>query len=143
MPELIDKNEEQLQLYPTGVGLGSVLINPNVIALIAARAVTEVEGVQLGSRFSLASLADVFSSKEPVKGIQVIQTNSGHYSIVCEVKMAYGRPMREIAERLQRHMKDMVERMTSLDLETIDVRIVDIFDEKDRRDRDRERDEEV
>ena len=140
MPELIDQSEEQLPLYPTGVGLGNVLINPEVIARIAARAVMEVEGVQLGSRFSLA---DIFPSKEPVKGIHVIQNNSGHYSIVCEVKMAYGRPMREIAERLQRHMKDMVERMTSLDLETIDVRIVDIFDEKDKDKKERDREEEV
>lgn len=138
MPELIDQSEEQLPLYPTGVGLGTVLINPDVIARIAARAVMEVEGVQLGSRFSLADVKGIFAPKEPVKGIHVVQNNSGRHSIVCEVKIAYGRPMREIAERLQRHMKDMVERMTSLDLEAIDVRIVDIFDEKDKKERDRE-----
>jgi len=128
--------ESTLSMYAAGVGtLGNILINPDVIARIAGMAASEVEGVSLGQKFSIV---DILPSKEVVKGIQVVQTESGGYTIVCEVKMAYNTPMRETAERLQRHVKETVERMTSMTLDSIDVRIVDIFVEKDKKDKDLE-----
>ena len=132
----ITENEDELQLYSSGSGMGNVLINPDVIARIAGMAVSEVEGVSLGTKFSIA---DILPNKEPVRGIHVVQNESGRYSITCEVKMAYRTPMRETAERVQRHVKETVERMSSLDLETVDVRIVDIYVEKDRQEREKEK----
>ncbi len=130
MAELTQKEEtsEQLSLYPTGAGaLGSILINPDVIARIAGMAVVEIEGVSLGSKFTLA---DILPGKEPVRGIQVTQNDEGRYSITCEVKMAYRTPMRETALKLQRHVKETVERMAGLELDSVDVKIVDIYVEK-------------
>lgn len=129
MAELVQQTQrEELQLYTSATGsLGSILINPDVIARIAGMAAAEVEGVSLGSKFSFA---DIIRSKEPVKGVQVQQNETGRYSLVCEVKMAYRTPMRDTAEKLQRHIKETVERMTSLDLETVDIRIVDIYIDK-------------
>lgn len=131
MPELTTIPEEEIQVYPTGStgAVGSILINPDVIARIAGMAAAEVEGVSLGSRFTIA---DILPGKEPVKGIVIKQTETGHYSITCEVKMAYRTPMRETAEKLQRHVKDTVERMASLELESVDVKIVDIYVEKEK-----------
>lgn len=111
--------------------LGNILIHPDVIARIAGMAAAEVEGVSLGPRFSFA---DILPGKEPVRGLTVEQTESGSYRIVCEVKMAYKTPMRERAEELQRHVKETVERMASLELESVDIRIVDIFVEKEKKD---------
>jgi uncharacterized alkaline shock family protein YloU len=136
MTEIIEQ-EDDLQLYPTGSNLGSIQIHPDVIARITAMAVSEIEGVSLGSKFSLA---DILPSKEPVKGVHVIKTDSGRHSLEVEVKMAYRTPMRETAERLQRHVKDTIERMTGLELETVDIKIVDIYVEK--KDKDKEREEE-
>jgi uncharacterized alkaline shock family protein YloU len=121
---------EELQLYPAEQGLGSILINPDVVARIAGLAVGEIEGVALasGTRFSIAS---ILPTKEPVKGIHVVPKD-GQYSIVAEVRMAYNTPMWETAQKLQRHIKETVERMTNLQLETVDVRIVDIYIERER-----------
>lgn len=131
-----EADSEEFQLYaPGAAGIGSIKINPDVIARIAGMAVGEVEGVSLGTRFSIV---DILPSKEPVKGIHVIRNESGRYSIECEVKMAYKIPMRETAEKLQRHVKETVERMAALQLETVDILIVDIFMEKDGVKRDRE-----
>ena len=129
MADLLNKveNDEDLQIYPTGSNVGSIMINPDVIARIAGLAANEVEGVSLGTKFTIA---DILPSKEPVKGIQVVKNDEGRYSIVAEVKMAYRTPMWETAERLQRHIKETVERMTSLELESVDVKIVDIYIEK-------------
>ena len=128
MPETVQN--EEFQLYPSEAGLGNILINPDVIARIAGMAAVEVEGVSLGSKFTLA---DFLPSKEPVKGITVTQDDAGNYSIVCEVKMVYRTPMRETALKLQQHVKDTVERMASLELKSVDVRIVDILPEKKER----------
>lgn len=132
MPELVrqEETDEELRLYsPGSEGLGRILINPDVIARIAGKATDEVEGVALMSKFSFA---DILSSKEPVKGIQVLENESGRYSILCAVKMAYGTSMTETAEKLQRHIKDAVERMAGLELERVDIKIVDIFVEKEK-----------
>lgn len=131
-----EKQENQLQLYPTETGIGNVLINPDVIARIAGMAIAEIEGVSLGSKFTLA---DFLPSKEPVKGVNVVQNDEGRYSVTCEVKMAYRTPMRETAEKLQNHVKETIERMTSLVLDHVDVRITDIYVEK--KDKEKERPE--
>ncbi len=132
MAELMRQQETvDVQLFSSASeSLGSILINPDVIARIAGMAAVEVEGVSLGSRFSFA---DILPGKEPVRGIQVQQTEMGQYRIVCEVKMAYRTPMRETAERLQIHIKETVERMASLDLEAVDIRIVDIYIDKEKK----------
>ncbi len=123
--------QKQMQLYsPTSAEAGSILINPDVIARIAGMAVAEVQGVALISK---SWMADILPGKEVVKGILVQQNDSGRYSIICEVKMAYKTPMRETAERLQRHVKETVERMAGLDLAAVDVKIVDIFIEREGR----------
>jgi uncharacterized alkaline shock family protein YloU len=141
MPENpISDVEEGLQLYPGEGGIGSILINPDVIARIAGIAASEIDGVSLGSKFTLA---DFLPTKEPVRGIQVVRSEtSGNYSIICEVKMAYGQQMRELAAKLQRHVKETVERMTSLSLENVDIRIIDIYVDRKDRDRDRDKDDE-
>jgi uncharacterized alkaline shock family protein YloU len=133
----IAAESEELQLYPAEQGLGSILISPDVVARIAGMAVSEVEGVALMTPAGRLSLSNIFTTKEPVKGINVVKNESGQYTIVAEVKMAYNTPMWESAQRLQRHIKDTVERMTNLDLEAVDVRIVDIFMvDRDRTDED-------
>lgn len=141
MPESTKKvqtnDDDQMQLYPTVVGIGKIEINPDVIARIAGMAAVEMEGVSLvGGKFGsnlINSIADMIPGKEAVKGIQVVHDkDTGHSHIVVEVKMAYRTPMWDTAEKLQRHIKDTVERMTNLELERVDIKIVDIFVDKHR-----------
>lgn len=136
---VIKEQDEQLQLYAPGgssSAQGNILVNPDVIARIAGMAAVEVEGVSLGSKFSLA---DILPGKEPVRGIHVRRNEeNGRYSIICEVKIAYKTPMRETAEKLQRHVRETVERMAGMDIEYVDVRIVDIYVEQKRQLRDEE-----
>ena len=123
---------EHLAIFPTEQGLGSILISPDVVARIAGMAVAEIDGVSLAGPGRGFSIANILPGKEPVKGIHVQKGESSRYTIVAEVRMAYNTPMWETAQRLQRHIKDTVERMTNMELEAVDIRIVDIFIDRDR-----------
>ncbi len=139
MPELAEKNIEsnEVSLYsPGSEGIGNILIQTDVIARIAGMATSEVEGVSLGQK---SWVEDILRGKEAVKGIQVERQDNGRYSITCAVRMAYGSPMRATAEKLQRHVKEAVERMAGLELESVDVKILDIYIETDK-DRDQAED---
>ncbi len=137
--EALQDQEQQptLELYSSNSeGIGSILINPDVIARIAAMAAQEVEGISLISKFSLAG--KIFGGSESARGIRVDRTEEGRYTITCEVNMAYGTPMRETAEQLQRHVRETVERMAGLELANVDVKIVDIFVQKEKQDEEEE-----
>jgi uncharacterized alkaline shock family protein YloU len=136
MPEKIDvnnsQNDEHLALFPAEQGLGSILISPDVVARIAGMAVAEIEGVSLAGAGRGSFIANILPGKEPVKGIHVQKGDSARYTIIAEVRMAYNTPMWETAQKLQRHIKDTVERMTNMELDAVDIRIVDIFVDRDR-----------
>jgi uncharacterized alkaline shock family protein YloU len=123
---------EHLALFPSEQGLGSILISPDVVARIAGLAVAEIEGVSLAGAGRGFSIANILPAKEPVKGIHVQKGESARYIIIAEVRMAYNTPMWATAQRLQRHIKDTVERMTNMELEAVDIRIVDIFIDRER-----------
>lgn len=133
MAETEEGQTHELQLYSSEEGLGEILINRDVIARIAGMAALEVEGVSLGSlgsKFTLAAWTDLLPGKDQVKGITVEPDETGRYSITCDVKIVYRTPIRETAQRLQKHIKETVERMASLELKSVDVRIVDILPER-------------
>ena len=132
-----ETEDQHVALYsPQSDELGSILINPDVIARIAAMAVTEVEGVAMGRDASLAERARQHilpGRHESIRGVEVTQAEgTDRYRLVCEVKMAYQTPMRETAEKVQRHVRDTVQRMAGLELESVDIRIVDIYVEVQR-----------
>lgn len=103
--------------------LGDINIQNDVVATIAGIAMSEVEGVvsPAGKRF----LDPLRSQKAPDKGVRVeIVENRVRLSI--EVKVIYGNVLYDTAHRLQQRVKNAVEQMTGLIVETIDITVRDI-----------------
>ena len=112
---------------------GRIEIGNDVIARIAGIAATEVEGVSLENRFAIADWIGR-REKEPVKGINVVRDEgSNSVTITCTVLMAYGRDMYEAAVRLRQHVKQTVQKMTHVIVKRVDVKIVGILMEPERR----------
>jgi uncharacterized alkaline shock family protein YloU len=119
---------------------GQIQIGDDVIARIVEIATGEVEGVTLESRFALSDLISR-KDKESVKGILVErEEESGSVNVHISVRMAYGKDMYDLAVRLQKHIKQTVEKMTHVVVRKVDVRIVGIHVEREKeKDKEKER----
>lgn len=117
--------------------LGEVKISNDVVARVAAIAAMQVQGVSLGGKFNIG---DFISRKEPIRGVSV-EIEETRTRISFEIKVEYGQNMYEIAHKLQRRVKDAVEQMTGLTVEQVNVAIVDILAEGEKRERAEKREE--
>lgn len=97
--------------------LGEIKVSNEVISHIVRRTAREVEGV-----VSIAGRSwfnDAFNRKED-KGI-AIKTEGNTCDITIEVKLQYGLPIYDVANKLQRRIKDAVEQMTGLVIGNVNV----------------------
>ncbi len=117
--------------------LGQVSISHDVVARVAAVAALQTPGVSLGGKFSIG---DLLGRKEPVRGVSV-QIEQGQAVINFEIKVEYGRNMYDLANALQRRVKNAVEQMTGLSVQKVNVAIVDVLQEAERRERGERREE--
>jgi len=97
---------------------GEIKINNEVVGTIAGLAAMEVEGISgMGGKFSLG---EMLGRKDADKGVTVaIEGNRATISV--EVKVEYGVNMYEAAHKLQKCVKDSVERMTGLVVDKVNV----------------------
>ncbi len=97
---------------------GEIKINNEVVGTIAGLAAMEVEGISgMGGKFSLG---EMLGRKDADKGVTVaIEGNRATISV--EVKVEYGVNMYEAAHKLQKCVKDAVERMTGLVVDKVNV----------------------
>jgi len=97
---------------------GEIKINNEVVGTIAGLAAMEVEGISgMGGKFSLG---EMLGRKDADKGVTVaIEGNRATISV--EVKVEYGINMYEAAHKLQKCVKDAVERMTGLVVDKVNV----------------------
>jgi len=103
--------------------VGDISIQKDVVATIAGIAMSEVEGVvsMAGKRF----LDPLRSQKAPDKGITV-EIQDLRVRMNVKVKIIYGQNIYDTAHRLQQRIKNAVEQLTGLTVESIDVNVVDI-----------------
>lgn len=130
MPETKEREEDfakDLEAQYVVEEDGRIEIRDDVIARIAGIATTEIDGVQLESKFGLSDLIGR-KDKEPVKGIAVERNpEENSVAIVCSVRMAYGKDMYDLALALRKHVRETVEKMTRARVSRVDVRIVGII----------------
>jgi uncharacterized alkaline shock family protein YloU len=108
---------------PVTEDLGEIKINNDVVARIAHRAASEVDGIgELGGKFSFS---DMLGRKDSERGVHV-SIEGNRASVTMDVKIQYGMNMYEVAHRLQKRVKDTVEQMTGLVVDKVNVTIKDI-----------------
>lgn len=124
------QNYYELQYENEAAG-GSLEIHPDVIARIVQQSVQFFKDeVQLHREGLLSRIG----GKEERKGVLVVQEDrDSPIKITLSVEMAYLANMRELATRLQRHVKEVVERMTSQPVGQVNVRIVGMFVRHDKK----------
>ena len=103
--------------------LGTIQINPDVIATIALMAAKEVEGIITGG----SSLHDFINPRK--KGIEVVTDDDNNFAVIdLEVNVEYGIDVYKASHQLQRAIKNAVENMTGKPVRAVNVKIKGIVE---------------
>ncbi|MCH5256060.1 MAG: Asp23/Gls24 family envelope stress response protein [Lachnospiraceae bacterium] len=111
--------------------LGSVKIADDVVAMIAALAATEVEGVAAMSGNVTNELLSMVGVKNVAKGVRV-EVLSRKVKIDLAIMIEYGYNIPATCQRVQSRVKNSVENMTGLDVTDVNIRIAGVKVSKDK-----------
>lgn len=128
MEQELNKNSYALQ---ENEELGSVKIADDVVAMIAALAATEVEGVAAMSGNMTNELLSRVGVKNAAKGtrVEVLQKK---VKVDLAITIEYGFNIPATCQRVQAKVKNAVENMTGLEVTDVNIRIAGINVSKDR-----------
>lgn len=122
MTQESDKNSYVLQ---DDENLGTVKIADDVVAMIAALAATEVEGVAAMSGNMTNELLSRVGVKNMAKGtrVEVLQRK---VKVDLAITIEYGFNIPATCQRVQTKVKNAVENMTGLEVNDVNIRIAGI-----------------
>lgn len=109
--------------------VGQIQIADEVIAIIAATAAGEVEGVVTSATVSNESFVGRFGKKNLAKGVKV-SIEEGEATIEISIAVKMGIHILQAAKEVQTKVKDAVETMTGLHVSTVNVNIDAVLVEK-------------
>ncbi|MCH5253800.1 MAG: Asp23/Gls24 family envelope stress response protein [Lachnospiraceae bacterium] len=105
--------------------IGSVKIADDVVAMIAALAATEVEGVAAMSGNVTGELLSRVGVKNAAKGARV-EVFQKKVKVDLAITMEYGFNIPATCQRAQAKVKNAVENMTGLEVTDVNIRIAGI-----------------
>ena len=105
--------------------VGDIRISDDVIAAIAAIAVSEVSGVTLLPSFSAADFRELIGKSKLSRGIKVRFAETG-ITLDMQVLVRYGLIVAELAKTVQDNVVNAVESMTALHVEHVNVHVVGV-----------------
>lgn len=105
---------------------GSIQISEEVIVSIATVAATETEGVSGFAIRSGTELVDMLNKKSRSKGIKVTITEDDRLFVVCNITVAYGAAVVNVAKAVQENVASAVESMTGLAVAEVTVNVCGI-----------------
>ncbi len=118
-------SEEKRNLKIKEGKLGEVHVSPNVIAMIAGLAATEVEGVTSMNGNITNELVSKLGMKNLSKGIRVVfEQDSCRIDIA--INIGYGFAIPEVSENVQDRVKSAVENMTGLEVSGVNVKVASV-----------------
>ena len=121
----MEKQIEKNVCLTEGDEFGTVKIANDVVAMITALAVTEVEGVRHMVGTIPNEIMSKVGMKKQTKGVKVDITEK-NVSIDVAVNLLYGYNIPTTCSRLQDKIKNAIETMTGLNVTDVNVRIVGI-----------------
>ncbi|MEU4924264.1 Asp23/Gls24 family envelope stress response protein [Streptomyces parvus] len=111
---------------------GRTTISDNVVAAIAGIAIRETEGVHSTGRAASKALGAVTgrmpgSASSSAAGRAVkVEVGEKQAAIDVDVKVEYGTPIHELADRIRANVTDAVEAMTGLEVVEINIVVFDV-----------------
>ncbi|PDO10870.1 MAG: alkaline-shock protein [Candidatus Reconcilbacillus cellulovorans] len=112
--------------------IGSIRIDPEVIAIIAGLAAVEIEGVAGMSGGLAGGIAEWLGRKNLSKGVKV-QVAGHEVSVEVSIIVEFGHRIPEVAGRIQQNVRHAIESMTGLRVAEVNVHVHDVhFRQADR-----------
>ena len=121
----MSKEQEPKEYVMEKRGTGEVKIASDVVAIIAALAVTETEGVSSMAGNITNELVGKFGMKKLSKGVKVtMEEGLVHVDIMLNVK--YGYSIKSVSEQVQNRVSQQIETMTGLVVPEVNVRVAGV-----------------
>ena len=108
---------------------GSVLISEDVLTSIVSVAVNETEGVA-GYNGKLAEVPELLSKINRSRAIRICIAEDDTLTIDCNIIVAYGRAVVDVAKAVQENVASAVENMTGVVPAAVNVNVSGIATEK-------------
>ena len=105
---------------------GSVMISQDVIATIAAHAISEVEGIVTLSYKIGTEMADIIEKKSWGKNLKIDIGDNDEVYIDCNVIIGYGQSVVSVASAVQENVTGAIESMTSVKVACVNVNVCGI-----------------
>ncbi len=102
--------------------VGTIKINNEVIAIVAARTTIETKGVAGMSGGMVEGLAKVLGRKNPEKGIKVVITED-EVNIDISILVEYGVSIPDVCSEIQGNVKKKIENTTGKSVKAVDINV--------------------
>ena len=105
---------------------GNVMISEDVIATIVEQTLSEVEGVSGLATKPGADIADLIGKKSWAKGMKIQIAEDNTLTIVCNVMVAYGHSVVDVASAAQTSVTAAVESMAGVKVNAVHINVCGI-----------------
>lgn len=119
------KEQNEKDFLTENKSLGEVKIASDVVAVIAALAATEVDGVHSMAGNITNELIGKFGMKNLSKGVKVLM-EGGIVRVDMMVVVNYGYSIPDVSEQIQEKVSQQIENMTGLVVSEVNVRVAGV-----------------
>ena len=119
------KDERNIYTIQDDSSMGEVKIADEVVAIIAALAATEVEGVASMAREITNELISRLGMKNLSKGVKV-DVLEGVVTVSLALNMKYNYSIMDVSAKVQEKVKSAVENMTGLEVADVNVKVAGV-----------------
>ena len=119
------KDERNIYTIQNDAGKGEVKIADEVVAIIAALAATEVEGVASMAGNITNELIGKLGMKNLSKGVKV-DVLEGIVTVSLALNLKYNYSIVEVSARVQEKVKNAIENMTGLEVADVNIKVAGV-----------------
>ena len=119
------KDERNAYTIQNDASLGEVKIADEVVAIIAALAATEVEGVASMAGNITNELIGKLGMKNLSKGVKV-DVLEGIVTVSLALNLKYNYSIVEVSARVQEKVKNAIENMTGLEVADVNIKVAGV-----------------
>ena len=119
------KDERNIYTIQNDAGKGDVKIADEVVAIIAALAATEVEGVASMAGNITNELISRLGMKNLSKGVKV-DVLEGVVTVSLTLNLKYNYSVVEVSGKVQEKVKNAIENMTGLEVADVNIKVAGV-----------------
>ena len=119
------KDERNIYTIQNDAGKGEVKIADEVVAIIAALAATEVEGVASMAGNITNELISRLGMKNLSKGVKV-DVLEGVVTVSLTLNLKYNYSVVEVSGKVQEKVKNAIENMTGLEVAVVNIKVAGV-----------------